>query len=47
MLEFKSFHAAQELLAAIELMNMIKKVQMPVSRGDRLIPVEQFYTLAV
>ena len=36
----------QRTLAGIELMNMIKKGQMRATRGDRLTPAEQFYSLA-
>jgi transposase-like protein len=46
MLGFKSFHAAQKTLVGIELMNMIKKGQMRATRGARLTPAEQFYSLA-
>ena len=46
MLGFKSFHAAQKTLAAIELIYMIKKGQMRATRGGRLSPAAQFYALA-
>jgi putative transposase len=47
MLGFKSFAAAQDTLAGIELMHMIKKGQMVVKAGDEgLTAAEQFYTLA-
>lgn len=46
MLGFKSFCSAQITLAGIELIHMIKKGQMRATRGDRLSPAEQFYTLA-
>ena len=47
MLGFKSFVAAQDTLAGIELMHMIKKGQMVVEEGaEGLTPAEQFYALA-
>jgi transposase-like protein len=47
MLGFKSFAAAQDTLAGIELMHMIKKGQMVVKAGDEgLTAAEQFYALA-
>jgi putative transposase len=47
MLGFKSFAAAQDTLAGIELMHMIKKGQMMVKAGDEgLTAAEQFYALA-
>jgi putative transposase len=47
MLGFKSFAAAQDTLAGIELMHMIKKRQMVVEAGDEgLTAVELFYALA-
>ena len=47
MLGFKSFAAAQDTLAGIELMHMIKKGQMVVKAGgEGLTAAEQFYTLA-
>jgi transposase-like protein len=47
MLGFKSFAAAQDTLAGIELMHMIKKGQMVVKAGDEgLTAAEQFYVLA-
>jgi transposase-like protein len=46
MLGFKSFHAAQNTLAGIELMNMIKKGEIRATRVDYLTPAEQFYSLA-
>jgi putative transposase len=46
-LGFKSFAAAQETLAGIELMHMLKKGQMVVEEGkEGLTPAEQFYSLA-
>ena len=47
MLGFKSFAAAQDTLAGIELMHMIKKRQLVVKAGDEgLTAAEQFYALA-
>ena len=47
MLGFKSFAAAQDTLAGIELMHMIKKGQMVVKVGEEgLTAAEQFYALA-
>jgi putative transposase len=47
MLGVKSFGAAQETLAGIELMHMIKKKQMIVEAGhEGLTAAEQFYALA-
>ena len=47
MLGFKSFDAAQETLAGIELMHMIKKKQMMVEAGaEGLTAAELFYSLA-
>jgi putative transposase len=47
MLGFKSFDAAQNTLAGIELMHMIKKKQMVVEAGDEgRTAAEQFYSLA-
>jgi putative transposase len=47
MLGFKSFHAAQETFAGIELMHMLKKRQLVVEAGDEGRTVaEQFYSLA-
>jgi transposase-like protein len=47
MLGFKSFAAAQDTLAGIELMHMIKKRQLVVAEGDEgLTAAEQFYALA-
>ena len=46
MLGFKSFYSAQKTLAGIELMHMIKKGQICATRGVRMSPAEQFYTLA-
>ena len=46
MMGFKNFHAAQNTLAGIELMAMIKKGQMKTTKGDNLSPAELFYALA-
>ena len=47
MLGFKSFEAAQETLAGIALMHMIKKRQMMVEAGDEgRTAAERFYSLA-
>jgi putative transposase len=47
MLGFKSFAAAQDTLAGIELMHMMKKRQLVVAEGDEgLTAAEPFYALA-
>jgi len=47
MLGFKSFAAAQDTLAGIELMHMIKKRQLGVAEGNEgRTAAEQFYALA-
>ena len=46
MLGFKSFHAAGNVLAGIELMHMIRKGQMMVTKGVQRSFAEQFYALA-
>ena len=46
MLGFKNFHAAQQTLAGIEVMAMIKKGQMLIQAGDDRSPAELFYSLA-
>jgi len=47
MMEFKSFPSARVTLQGIELMHMIKKVQM-VSGGDQTLSAAgQFYSLAI
>ena len=43
---FKNFNAAQNTLAGIELMSMIKKGQMKTTKGDNRSPAELFYALA-
>ncbi len=46
MLGFKTFHAAKQTLAVIEVMAMIKKGQMKTLAGDRQTSAEMFYALA-
>ena len=46
MLGFKSFKAAKNILAGIELMHMIRKGQMLIVGGDKITFAEQFYALA-
>jgi putative transposase len=46
MLGFKSFRAAQAVLAGIELMHMIRKGQFNMAGCDGMSIAEQFYTLA-
>ncbi len=46
MLGFKSFWAAQNTLAGIELMHMIRKGQLQSDGGEEQTPAEQFYSLA-
>ncbi len=47
MLGFKSFEAAQNTLAGIELMRMIKKQQMGLEEEEKgLSAAEPFYALA-
>ncbi len=46
MLGFKNFWCAQETLAGIELMRMLKKRQMKKSAGDYTSPADLFYALA-
>ena len=46
MLNFKSFRAAKNVLAGIELMHMIRKGQMIVANGDQRSFADQFYKLA-
>ena len=43
---FKNFHSAQRTLAGMEVMAMIKKVQIKTSAGDATSPAEQLYALA-
>ncbi|MBS0151372.1 MAG: DDE-type integrase/transposase/recombinase [Nitrospira sp.] len=46
MLGFKSLWAAQCTLAGIEVMHALRKRQLVDMRGEPLMPVEQFYSLA-
>ena len=46
MLGFKNFYAAQQTLAGMEVMAMIKKGQMKTFAGDRKTSAEMFYALA-
>jgi transposase-like protein len=46
MMGFKSFRAASNVLAGIELMHMIRKGQMIVTKGDERSFADQFYALA-
>jgi len=46
MLGFKNFPAAQQTLAGMEVMAMIKKGQMKTSEGNKKSPAEMFYALA-
>jgi len=46
MMGFKSFRAASNVLTGIELMHMIHKGQMIVTKGDELSFADQFYALA-
>ena len=47
MLDFKSFRAARNVLAGIELMHMIRKDQLVLKGGTELSFADQFYALAV
>ncbi len=46
MLGFKNFNSAQNTLAGIELVAMLKKGQMKKNLSGALTPAEQFYALA-
>jgi len=46
MLNFKSFRAARNVLAGIELMHMIRKGQMVLKGCERMSYANQFYALA-
>ena len=46
-LGFKSFRTAAATIAGIELMQMIRKVQMRKTNGRHQTPAQQFYSLAV
>ena len=45
MLGFKSFHAAKNVLAGIELMHMIRKGQLNIAGVEELSFADQFYAL--
>ena len=47
MLDFKSFRAARNVLAGIELMHMIRKDQLVLEGGTELSFADQFYALAI
>ena len=44
---FQSFEAAQSTLYGIELMHMLRKVQVEGDEFEGLTAVEQFYALAL
>ncbi len=46
MLGFKSFYAAKNVLAGIELMHMISKGQLMFDGSESMSLAEQFYALA-
>ena len=46
MLGFKSFHAAKNILAGIELMHMIRKGQLNIAGVEEMSFADQFYALA-
>jgi putative transposase len=46
MMGFKSFYAARNVLAGIELMHMIRKGQVIIAKGLQLSLADQFYALA-
>jgi len=46
MMGFKSFRAAGHVVAGIELMHMIRKGQMIITKGDNRSFADQFYALA-
>ena len=46
MLNFKSFRAAKNVLAGIELMHMIRKGQLLLEGGIKLSFADQFYVLS-
>ena len=45
-LGFKSFHAAKNILAGIELMHMIRKGQLNIAGVEEMSFADQFYALA-
>lgn len=46
MLNFKSFRAARNVLTGVELMHMIRKVQLMLQGCSELSFADQFYALA-
>jgi putative transposase len=46
MMGFISFHAAASVLASIELMYMIRKVQMAILGSEGMLFADLFYALA-
>ena len=46
MLGFKSFHAAKNVLAGIELMHMVRKGQLNIESVEEMSFADQFYALA-
>ena len=46
MLGFRSFHAAKNILAGIELMHMIRKGQLNIEGVEEMSFADQFYALA-
>jgi len=46
MLGFKSFRAASNVLAGVELMHMIRKGQFAIEGGSTMSIADQFYALA-
>ena len=46
MLGFKSFRAASNVLAGIELMHMIRKGQFAIDGAATMLVADQFYALA-
>ena len=46
MLGFRSFQAAKNILAGIELMHMIRKGQLNIAGVEEMSFSEQFYALA-
>ena len=46
MFGIKSFQSAKNILAGIEIMHMIRKVQMMMDGADKMSFAEQFYALA-
>ena len=46
MMGFKSFWSAQKLIASIETMHMVKKIQLHSHCGQPMSAADQFYSLA-